>query len=67
MGTGVLMFHRGGGGLGGESHSSCESELVSEDECEGEGVVSEVEAFEDGSLWGGKTEGNFEGELLIGE
>ena len=30
------------GGLGGESSSSTESELVLEDECEGEGMFSEV-------------------------
>ena len=35
MGTGVLTFHGGRGGLGGESHSFFESDLVSDDECEG--------------------------------
>ena len=44
------------GGLEGESHSSFESELVSEDECEGEGVISEVEASEEESLRAGETE-----------
>ena len=56
-----------GSGLGGESHSSFEFELVSEDECEEEGEVSEVKASENGSLRGRDTEDDFEGDLYIGE
>ena len=49
------------------SHSSFEFELVSEDECEEEGEVSEVKASENGSLRGRDTEDDFEGDLYIGE
>ena len=45
--------------------SSFESELVSEDECEQEGVVSEVETSEKESLLGGETEVDVEGDLWI--
>ena len=48
--------------MGTESHSSIESELVPEDECEGEGVDSEVEASEEWSSRGRETEGYFNGE-----
>ena len=49
------------------SHSSFEFELVSKDECEEEGEVSEVKASENGSLRGRDTEDDFEGDLYIGE
>ena len=55
------------GGLAGESQSSFESDLASEDECEGEGVVSEVEASKEGSLRSGEKEGDLEVDLWIGE
>ena len=67
MGTGVLRFHGVGGGLGGDSHSSFESKLVSEDECVREDEVSEIKASKDGSMRGGETRGDFEGNLWIGE
>ena len=50
-----------------KSHSSFESELVLENEYEGDGEVSKVETSEDGSLRGEKTERDFEGHLWIGE
>ena len=63
MGTGVHTCHGGGGqsgGLRGESLSSLKSELVSDEKCEGEDGVSEVELSEDGSLRDRDTEGAFE-------
>ena len=54
-------------GLEGESHPSSESEPVSLDECDGEGEVTEVETSEDRASRVGETEGDFEGDLRMGE